>query len=241
MAAFAKAVSRSNHFPCDFFPACLLSWCGLCGVANSFLCAASRRATVSASEQVSSGLGVVWGMDEPVLDERHYILFGHIITLYAKAEVGFRCALSMMLGLPFEAAVLVTSPYTTRDLRDAVKAAAKETLSTSPEVQQKLIWLVGEHASLSKFRNDIAHNTWARGSTPLSIQPIKADVRDGRLKTAGYRAGDPEYSTDEMTTLQNKARKIVSDLYDLLFSDEFEQAMASKTEVSSFSSDAAFR
>ena len=175
--------------------------------------------------------------DDPVLLEQHYIIFGHIVSLYARAEVGFRVVLGQMLDLTPEATVLVTASYTSANLRAAVKATAKEVLGSSPAVCERLLWLTGEHQALSRFRNDIAHNTWDRGTTPMAIRPIKADIREGRLKASGYRDNDADYSTEDMTRLQNQAVKLSQSLYELILSEEFEQAIARKTAVSSFFSD----
>lgn len=166
----------------------------------------------------------------PVLTDAHYQVFGVIVSLYAKAENGFRTTLAMLLGTSVDAVTLLCAPYSATNLRDVLKSTAKLTLVEGP-VLEKLVKLIGDHGSVAKLRNHIAHSQWQAGSTPLSIQPVYGDVRQGKFKMFGWSGNTIEYSTDDLTRIHNLAIKINAALFDFLISEEFEQALVGKRSL----------
>ncbi len=169
--------------------------------------------------------------DTPVLTDAHYLAFGRIVSLYAKAEDGFRTALAMFLGTSVEAVALLCAPYSAANLRDVLKSTAKIALVEGPILGQ-LIQLIGDHSAVGRLRNHIAHSQWQAGSTPLSIQPVYGDVRQGRFQMFGWDGNIIEYSTDELTRIHNLAITMNAKLYDFLISEAFEQALVRKRPLS---------
>lgn len=168
--------------------------------------------------------------DMTVLTEGHYQVFGVIVSLYARAEDGFRTILAMLLGTSVEAVTLLCAPYSAANLRNVLKSTAKLTLVEGP-VLDKLVNLIGEHSTIAKLRNHIAHSQWQAGSTPLSIQPVYGDVRQGKFKMFGAGTNTVEYSTEDLTHIHNLAITLNAALYELLISDEFEQALVGKRSI----------
>lgn len=166
----------------------------------------------------------------PVLTDAHYQVFGVIVSLYAKAEDSFRTVLAMLLGASVEAVTLLSAPYSANSLRDVLKSTAKLTL-VEGQVLDKLVKLIGDHTSIAKLRNHIAHCQWKAGSTPLSIQPVYGDVRQGKFKMIGWSGNTIEYSTDDLTRIHNLAIELNSALHQLLISEEFEQALVGKRSL----------
>ena len=166
----------------------------------------------------------------PVLTDAHYQVFGVIVSLYARAEDGFRTALAMLLGASVEAVTLLCTPYSATNLRNVLKSTAKLTLVEGPALD-KLVKLIGDHTTVAKLRNHIAHSQWQAGSVPLSIQPVYADVRQGTFKMFGPGGDNVEYSTEDLTRVHNLAISLNAALYDFLISEEFEQALVGKRSL----------
>jgi hypothetical protein len=166
----------------------------------------------------------------PILTDAHYQVFGVIVSLYAKAEDGFRTALAMLLGASVEAVTLLCAPYSATNLRNVLKSTAKLTLVEGP-VLDKLVNLIGDHSTVAKLRNHIAHGQWQAGSTPLSIQPVYGDVRQGKFKMFGWGGNTIEYSTDDLTRIHNLAINLNAALYEFLISEDFEQALVGRRSL----------
>jgi hypothetical protein len=115
-------------------------------------------------------------------------------------------------------------------LRDVLKSTAKLTLVEGP-VLDKLVSLIGDHSSISKLRNHIAHSQWQAGLEPLSIQPVFGDVRQGKFKMFGRGGHTIEYTTDDLTRIHNLAIQLNTALQELLISDEFEQALVGRRSL----------
>ena len=166
----------------------------------------------------------------PVLTNAHYQVFGIIVSLYAKAEDGFRTALALLLGTSVEAVTLLCAPYSASSLRDVLKSTAKLTLVEGPALN-KLLTLIGDPQTIAKLRNHIAHSQWQAGSTQSSIQPVYGDVRQGKFRMFGWGGNTIEYSTADLTRLHDLAINLNAALFDFLISEEFEQALVGRRSL----------
>lgn len=139
-----------------------------------------------------------------------------------------KAILAGLLNVPLEAVLLLSAPYSSLDLRNVTKSAAKVVLKKDyPKLLERIVWLIGEHKAISQVRNDISHNVWQRGDAPNSIRPMQADVRSGTFKLfGGDEDSSREYTHNDLTNLHNKARAVVEGFYEVMHGPEFTEFIA---------------
>lgn len=172
-----------------------------------------------------------------IISDRHYMLFGRIVSNYARAEVGFRFVLGAMLHLPMEFMLLLSAPYTSLHLRNATKAVAKIVIHDDQVTLEKLVGLLGTHKSLSLIRNDISHNMWRQGDGD-AIRPMGADIREGKLEFVGIADDDRQYSREDLRLAANKSVRLVGDLIKFQDDPAFIACVARNADLSSLDVDA---
>tara|TARA_Y100000114_G_scaffold153717_2_gene174286 strand:- start:36903 stop:37454 length:552 start_codon:yes stop_codon:yes gene_type:complete len=170
------------------------------------------------------------------ITEQHFLLFGRIVSDYARAEVGFRLLLAEMMRLPGEMALLISSPYSSAHLRNVTKSVAKIVLHDEPHLLDNLIRAVGAHQALSQIRNDISHNLW-RDAGNGCITPIYTDVREGRFRFQGVSEGGRKYSIADLENFAANASAATLAILSILDDQALADCMARKADLRSLDMD----
>jgi len=132
------------------------------------------------------------------------VLFGFIISMFAKLERQMTIAMAGLLDTDLGTAAILMSA--------AGFSAKRQTLHhinwTTPMAgtfNADLSALLAEIELLTKVRNLIAHSIWVRGTRPDSIRPMNIDTRGKRLKLFGHEDTERDYTVDD---IRNEGRKI---------------------------------
>jgi hypothetical protein len=169
---------------------------------------------------------------EPTITDRHYMLFGRIVSNYARVEVGIRCVFAALLEMPIEIALIVTASYSNQALRNVTRSLAKIVMHEEPELLNRFTNIIGGHKSLDRLRNDIAHNMWSRGSTPDHISTMTVTVADGKAKFVGYEsAAKRQYSREELRLAANLAVQLNHDIIAYIDDPLFTRFIADKSPL----------
>ena len=135
-----------------------------------------------------------------VPSDAHMVAFGRIIHNFAAVESGIKIALSGILELNLDLAMIAFQPYTASTLKRVAKSISKEKLK--PHLSETFIGIVGEWCGHSRLRNDIAHNRWTEGAASNSIKPRYLSINADRAEWFGDGDEEAEYSAAD---LENKA------------------------------------
>ena len=139
--------------------------------------------------------------------DHQYMIFGRIVSMHARFEAGLHHMLALMLGVPLPFGLILSAPYTTSHLRNAIRSIAKLALSDYPEHLTKLIAMTGRHKALDRVRHDIGHNMWRRGPTDDIMVAVQTDIADGKAKFKGLIESavyeSRAYSTEDLWLAAN--------------------------------------
>ena len=164
-----------------------------------------------------------WLMDEEPhhLTPRHFHVFGHLVSTYAKVEHGMKLLITRFAGMPDEAGFILFEPYSALDICNVISGLVSS--YDLPEgIETKLIEAVSEFKSFAPLRNAIAHDLWTEGSRPASIKPMRIDVRSGKsLRIRGMDDSERDWTFPEleaevsrMSTLHGALIKLVREIQD---------------------------
>lgn len=172
--------------------------------------------------------------NKPVLDRYHLTLFGGIIQLFAKVEVGFKLVLAGLINTDISTAVILSDSYTSMQLRRVVKSLSKLPNSRlSSENNEKLVHLVGHFKTFGPVRNHIAHNQWTEGHQSETIKPMLIDIRSEKPKHVGMDPDEEEYTHDDLLKKYHDLQKLADDIYTFLKDTGFDDDITKNIDASS--------
>ena len=145
----------------------------------------------------------------PIPSSKHLQAFGSLIYQYASAETGLKFCLSGMLDLPPNVVMILTEPYSALNLRNVVKALAKEYEFEGVKAEE-LIQIIGDFKTHGALRNHIAHSRWTEGKRSDAIKPRTVDIRSER---AVWRGSDPDEPDWTATEIEAAAAKLAAISY----------------------------
>ena len=122
--------------------------------------------------------------------------FGRIIHNFAAVESGIKIALSGILELNLDLAMITFQPYSASGLKKVAKSLAKEKLK--PHLSEKLINIVGEWYGHNRLRNEIAHNRWTDGVASGAIKPRYVSINSDRADWFGDGDAEDEYAAADL-------------------------------------------
>ncbi|MEZ5880787.1 MAG: hypothetical protein R3D35_09015 [Nitratireductor sp.] len=164
-------------------------------------------------------------MPEAVLSDEHYILFGRIAYGYAAAETGFKLLLAAMTKTDIGLMMVLSEPYTAKQLRDVVQSIAHASTFDGKNEKDQLIGLLGEHKRLTPIRTAVAHFRWTNGTRENSIRPVSLDIRSGKAIPRGYEDSERDYTVDDLVTLANDMFKLNNDLRNFIRKNGYEDIL----------------
>jgi hypothetical protein len=172
-----------------------------------------------------------------VLTPEHYTVFGYITAHYAYLEVGMRITLAGYLGQGLTMALALTAPYSSTNLRNAMKAATKLAFREDAKMRELIIEKIGVLSAVSTLRNDIAHNIWKEGDRPDSIAPCYMDIRAERAEFKGFQEKNRDYTMGELQEAANKLHYANEFLAALHRTPEFQASIERNTSAISQAKD----
>ena len=105
-----------------------------------------------------------------------------------------------MLGMSAADFMLLSEPYSSRDLKNAGKAIVKQ----REPGNDKLLQLFGDLGAYTTLRNLIAHSRWTWGEAQGGIKPRRVDIRDDKLKLYGSAPNEQEWSEADLDEIVGK-------------------------------------
>ena len=163
-----------------------------------------------------------------LLTDYHFNAFGRITYGYAHIETGIKIAMAGILQVSLHDILVLTAPYSARNLKDAAKAASKDHLK-QPH-QDTMIQIIGDWSAISRIRNHIAHNRWAEGTRTGAIKPMYYSISDGKTRTFGDDDTESDYTPDDlhmvMKTLEDTNQRLKNFLKETGLAESIERKMA---------------
>lgn len=137
--------------------------------------------------------------------EAHFKAFGALIHNYASVETGFKIVLSGILNAPLRLMLIMSEPYSSLNLRQVVKAVAKE--HDWPDNQlETLMQIIGDVKPIAPLRNHIAHCRWTEGTRADTIKPRRIDIREERARYYGNDEEERDWTASE---IEAEAQKLI--------------------------------
>lgn len=138
--------------------------------------------------------------------DAHFKAFGALIHNYASVETGLKIVLSGILNAPLRLVLIMTEPYSALNLRQVLKAVAKEHEWPDKHLET-LMQIVGDVKPISPLRNQIAHCRWTEGARPDAVKPRRVDIREERARYYGDDEDERDWTAAE---LDEQAEKLIA-------------------------------
>jgi len=142
----------------------------------------------------------------PIVSDEHLLAFGRIIHRYAAVESGIKIALSGLLEIGLDLAMITFEPYGALHLKNVARSLAKQRLR--PELSKQFVCIVGDWYALNYLRNIIAHSRWTEGSRPNSIKPRSIRIQNGHAQWFGDDEAEDDYTAEELNAKSDKLNEV---------------------------------
>jgi hypothetical protein len=133
----------------------------------------------------------------------HFIVFGLIITSFARLEWLIQITIAGVGNLDFGKILIVTRsmPYSAK--RDTLYALMNN-LNMPVDHKKHIEDFLDEANKINPLRNNIAHAIWCDGSRPGSIKPMTIIVRGGKGKHLGINDDETDYTVPDLIQITDK-------------------------------------
>jgi hypothetical protein len=137
------------------------------------------------------------------LTEKHLVVFGLIITSFARLEWLIQITIAAVGRLDFATTLIVTRSLPYKAKRDTLYALLNK-LNMPENHKTEIKDFLDAADKLNTLRNNIAHAMWTAGKRPGSIKPMTILVQGGSGRYIGIDDSDKDYTIDELVHSTDK-------------------------------------